>query len=120
MWDNEHMKVVKRAGKDIPKEEAHGGSGQRKVYASPKHLKSAAFEMMTHGFMPAGGMYDWHDHQGLEEIMVAVKGTGLVHDEDGEYPYEPGDVFVFPAGVRHKISNPTSHENEFIFVRVKA
>lgn len=120
MWDNEHMKVVKRAGKDIPKEEAHGGSGRRKVYASPEHLQSTAFEMMTHGFMPAGGMYDWHDHPGVEEIMVVVKGTGLVHDEDGEYPYEPGDVFVFPAGVRHKISNPTTHENEFIFVRVKA
>ena len=119
MWDNEHMKVVKRAGKDIPKEEAHGGSGRRKVYASPEHLQSTAFEMMTHGFMPAGGMYDWHDHPGVEEIMVAVKGTGFVHDEDGEYPYEPGDVFVFPAGVRHKISNPTTHENEFIFVRVK-
>ncbi len=114
------MKIVKRAKATIAKEEAHGGSGQRKVYASPEHLQSTAFEMMTHGFMPAGGMYDWHDHPGVEEIMVAVKGTGFVHDVDGEYPYEPGDVFVFPAGVRHKISNPTTRENEFIFVRVKA
>jgi mannose-6-phosphate isomerase-like protein (cupin superfamily) len=52
--------------------------------------------------------------------MVAVKGTGFVHDEDGQYPYEPGDVFVFPANVRHKISNPTIQDNEFIFVRVRS
>ncbi|QQS18110.1 cupin domain-containing protein [Candidatus Saccharibacteria bacterium] len=51
--------------------------------------------MMTHGYMPAGGMYDWHEHPGVEEIMVVVKGTGLVHDEDGEYGYEAGDVFIF-------------------------
>jgi mannose-6-phosphate isomerase-like protein (cupin superfamily) len=113
------MKVIKRERSDIAKEDAHGGSGQRKVYASPEHLKSTAFEMMTHGFMPAGGMYDWHDHTDIEEIMVVVKGTGLVHDEDGEYPYEPGDVFVFPANIQHKISNPGDTENEFIFVRVK-
>lgn len=113
------MKIIKRAAKDIGTEDAHGGSGQRKVYASPDQLQSTAFEMMTHGFMPAGGMYDWHNYPGVEEIMVAVKGTGLVHDEDGEYRYEPGDVFIFPAGVQHKISNPTKHENEFIFVRVR-
>mgnify|MGYP000877355886 FL=1 len=114
------MKVIKRSQSDIGKEDAHGGSGQRKVYASPEHLQSTAFEMMTHGFMPAGGMYDWHNHPGVEEIMVAVKGTGFVHDEDGQYPYEPGDVFVFPANVRHKISNPTIQDNEFIFVRVRS
>lgn len=113
------MKITKRPAHEIGKETAHGGSGQRKVYASPEHLKSTHFEMMTHGFMPAGGMYDWHDHPGVEEIMVVVLGTGFVHDEDGEYPYEPGDVFVFPADTQHKISNPTDDENEFIFVRVK-
>lgn len=113
------MRIVKRGRDAIQLEDAHGGSGQRKVYASPDHLQSTAFEMMTHGFTPAGGMYDWHDHPGVEEIMVVVKGTGLVHDEDGEYPYEPGDVFVFPADTQHKISNPTDQENEFIFVRVK-
>lgn len=113
------MKITKRSRGSIVKEDAHGGSGQRTVYAAPEHVKSAHFEAMTHGFMPPGGMYDWHDHKDVEEIMVAVKGSGFVHDDDGKYPYEPGDVFVFPAGVGHKISNPTVTENEFIFVRVK-
>ena len=51
-------------------------------------------------------MYDWHDHKDIEEIMVVVKGEGEVHDEDGVYPYAPGDVFIFPANTRHKIYNP--------------
>jgi mannose-6-phosphate isomerase-like protein (cupin superfamily) len=113
------MKIIKRAARDIPKEEAHGGSGARKVYASPDHLKSSAFEAMTHGFLPAGGTFDWHDHVDIEEIMVVVKGRGEIHDEDGVYEYEPGDVFVYPANVKYKIHNPTNEEHEMIFVRVK-
>lgn len=113
------MKIIKRTARDIGFEEAHGGAGRRKVYASPDHLRSPSFEMMTHGFMPPGGQYDWHEHAGVEEVMVVVKGTGLAHDQDGEYVYEVGDVFVFPPSVRHKISNPTDQENEFIFVRIR-
>lgn len=113
------MKITKRASTTILKEQAHGGSGARKVYASPEHLKSPNFEMMTHGFLPAGKTFDWHDHADTEEIMVIVKGVGEVHDEDGVYDYAPGDVFVFPANIKHKIYNPTDKEHEMIFVRVK-
>jgi quercetin dioxygenase-like cupin family protein len=113
------MKVTKRPSVDIIKEEAHGGSGSRKVYASPEHLKSIHFEAMTHGYLPAGQTFDWHDHKDIEEIMVVIKGEGIVHDEDGEYHYAPGDVFVYPANVQHKIHNPTDYEHEMIFVRVR-
>lgn len=114
------MKIVKRSAQDIAKEEAHGGSGARKVYASPDHLKSTHFKMMTHGYLPAGKTFDWHQHDNTEEIMVVVSGKGEVHDEDGVYEYAPGDVFVFPANTQHKIHNPTDKEHEMIFVRVKA
>lgn len=113
------MKITKRPARDIQKEEAHGGSGSRKVYALPGHLESTHFEAMTHGWLPAGKMFDWHDHINIEEIMVVVKGEGEVHDEDGMYTYAPGDVFVFPANTQHKIHNPTDYEHEMIFVRVK-
>jgi mannose-6-phosphate isomerase-like protein (cupin superfamily) len=113
------MKITKRSSADIIKEEAHGGSGSRKVYASPDHLKSIHFEAMTHGYLPAGRTFDWHDHKDIEEIMVVIRGEGIVHDKDGEYKYEPGDVFVYPANVLHKIHNPTEYEHEMIFVRVK-
>jgi len=113
------MKITKRTAKDIQKEEAHGGSGAKKVYANTDHLKSTTFEAMTHGYLPAGKVFDWHDHPDTEEIVVILKGQGLVSDEDGEYGYAPGDVFIFPANVKHKISNTSVEENEMIFVRVK-
>lgn len=113
------MKITKRSAKDISKEEAHGGSVSRRVYASTDHLKSAHFEAMTHGYLPAGNSMDWHDHDGIEEIMVVIKGEGEIHDEDGVYDYAPGDVFVYPANIQHKIHNPTDYEHEMIFVRVK-
>ena len=113
------MKVTKRTAGSILKEEAHGGSGSRKVYASPEHLQSLHFEAMTHGWLPAGRTFDWHDHRDTEEIMLVLSGSGEVHDEDGVYTYEPGDVFVFPANTQHKIHNPTEQEHEMVFVRVK-
>jgi len=67
------MKITKRSANDIPKEEAHGGSGSRKVYASPEHLKSTHFEMMTHSYLSAGKVFDWHEHNDIEEITVVVK-----------------------------------------------
>lgn len=113
------MKITKRPAETIPKEEAHGGSGARKVYASGEHLKSAHFEMMTHGFLPAGKTFDWHEHQDTEEVMIVVAGKGEVHDQDGVYDYAPGDVFVFPTNTQHKIHNPSDSEHEMIFVRVR-
>ena len=113
------MKVIKRAAADIPKEDAHGGSSSRKVFASSDHLKSQHFEAMTHGYLPAGQEFDWHDHKDTEEIMVVLKGSGFVEDGDGKYPYQPGDVFIFPANISHKITNPSAEEHEMIFVRVK-
>jgi len=113
------MKVIKRSASDINKEDAHGGSGARKVYASREHLESAHFEAMTHGYLPAGGTFDWHDHGDIEEIMVVVKGEGEVNDKDGVYNYAAGDVFVYPANTQHKIHNPSNCEHEMIFVRVK-
>lgn len=113
------MKVTQRPTSEITKEVAHGGSGARKVYASPQHLKSTQFEAMTYGYLPAGKTFDWHDHTDIEEIMDVVKGEGKVHDEDGVYDYAPGDVFVYPANTKHKIHNPRDYQYEMIFVRVK-
>jgi quercetin dioxygenase-like cupin family protein len=112
------MKIIKRSSSDIPKEEAHGGSGYRKVFASPEHLAGQHLEAMTHGWLPAGKTFDWHHHKGIEEVMVVLKGTGEVRDEDGVYTYSPGDVYIFPPNVEHKIHNPTKEEHEMVFVRV--
>ncbi len=113
------MKVVKRPNEDIEREEAHGGSGSRKVYASAKNVESDKLEAITHGFLPGGQTFDWHNHEGVEEIMVVLKGAGMVSDEDGEYDYKEGDVYIFPPSVEHKIHNPTEKEHEIMFIRIK-
>ena len=113
------MKIIKRSSGDIPKEEAHGGSGARKVIASNEHLQSPHFEAMTHGWLPAGNVFDWHDHTDIEEVMIVLKGKGTVSDEDGDYEYSEGDVFIFPANTQHKISNTSDFEHEMIFMRVR-
>jgi quercetin dioxygenase-like cupin family protein len=113
------MKIIKRAAKDISKEEAHGGTGSRKVIASKDFLRSTNLDGMTHGWLPAGNSFDWHDHTDIEEIMLVLKGEGKVNDEDGEYSYAPDDVFIFPANTMHKVTNNSVEEHEMIFVRVK-
>jgi len=113
------MKIIKRPNEDIKIEQAHGGSGARKVLVSTEHIKSQHFEAMTRGFLPGNSSFDWHNHLGVEEVMVVIKGEGEIHDKDGTYSYAPGDVFIFPANVEHKIVNPTNQEHEMIFVRIK-
>jgi quercetin dioxygenase-like cupin family protein len=113
------MKIIKRSSADIPKEDAHGGSGARKVLASSDQIKSSHFEAVTHGYLPAGNVFDWHDHNDIEEVMIVLKGEGKVYDDDGEYTYAPGDVYVFPANTMHKIENDSDHEHEMIFMRIK-
>jgi quercetin dioxygenase-like cupin family protein len=112
------MKVIKRSKDSIAKEDAHGGTGSRKVYVDSQFSDSPHLDAITHGYLPAGNVFDWHDHTDIEEVMIVLKGSGQVSDEDGEYSYGQGDVFVFPANVQHKISNASNEENEMIFIRV--
>lgn len=113
------MKIIKRVSDSIQKEEAHGGSGSRKVYADTTHTSGNNLDAITHGYLPGGNSFDWHLHQEFDEVMLVLKGAGSVEDEDGKYEYDTGDVFVFPADVKHKIYNPSDEEHEMIFVRVK-
>ena len=112
------MKIIVKHALDIEKTDAHGGSGKRKLYIDDKQSPSQRVQGMAHGWIPAGGMFDWHQHDDIEEIMYVIKGEGEVHDEDGSYPYQPGTVAIFPANTQHKITNTTDDENEFVFVRI--
>lgn len=113
------MKIIKRGAKHILIEEAHGGSGLRKVYVDESMSAGNSLEAVTHGFLQAGKEFDWHEHADIEEVMIVLSGSGIVCDDDGEYDYKDGDVFIFPANTQHKIHNTSDCENEMIFVRVR-
>ena len=113
------MRIIKRKSQDIFIEEAHGGSGSRKIYANMEHTANENLDAITHGYLPGGSTFDWHEHNGIDEIMIVVRGKGFVSDRDGEYNYAPGDTYIFPANTEHMIHNPTDQQHEMIFVRVK-
>lgn len=110
------MKIIKKSNNTFIREDAHGGSGGRKLLLDDNEVKN--IQGMTHGFLPAGATFAWHMHEDLNEVMLVLKGEGTVRDEDGTYPYAPGDVFVFPNGVFHEIQNSSNEEHEYIFVRI--
>ncbi len=114
------MLIKKKKVSEVPREDAHGGSGSRRLYVTEKDMACSAFQAMTHGFLPPGSAFDRHDHGGLEEIMLVLKGSGVVEDREGRYAYQTGDLFIYPSHVEHRIENTSGAENEFIFVRVQA
>lgn len=110
------MKITKKSHEIFVREDAHGGSGGRKLLLDDNELKNV--QGMTYGFLPAGAKFTWHTHEKINEVMIVLKGQGSVRDEDGIYSYSVGDVFVFPQGIFHEIENVSNEENEYIFVRV--
>ncbi len=110
------MKIIKKASENIKKEEAHGGSGSRKLYITDKEF--GTIQGMTYGWLPVGNKYAWHIHENIDEVMYVIKGTGIVKDEDGKYEYKPGDTFMYPANVFHEIYNNGNIESEYVFIRI--
>ncbi len=72
----------KRIG-TIEKEAAHGGSGARQLLLSKSDPVSSQLEAMIKGFLAAGGVFDWHSHEDLDEFFLVMQGTGTVTFSDG-------------------------------------
>lgn len=46
-----------------------------------------------------------HLHDGFEEVIYVLSGTGTTHAENGEIPLKPGDLVLIPAGEKHMTLN---------------
>lgn len=103
--------------KDIPLEDAHGGSGSRQVLVKPEQLSGKYFEAMTKGYLNPGFSYEWHSHENIDEIYLVIKGQGKFYWDKEIVDYQEGDIFTIPTGSKHKISAKT--KSEFYFVRIK-
>ncbi|HUB92525.1 MAG TPA: cupin domain-containing protein [Candidatus Saccharimonadales bacterium] len=112
-------KPFKKSLKDIPVEEAHGGSGSRQLLLSKKDPVSSQMEAMTKGFLPVGKVFDWHRHENIDELFLVIRGTGIIQFEDGtEMQYRPDDLIYIPSNTKHRIENNGKEENQFYFVRL--
>jgi quercetin dioxygenase-like cupin family protein len=48
----------------------------------------------------------WHNHAGEDELFYVIEGQ-LLFEIEGERPFtmNPGDLFVVPRGVNHRVSS---------------
>jgi len=112
------MQIKHKPFSSVPLEGAHDGAGGRRLYVDKGGIDNIDWQAMTYGYLPGNGTFDWHHHDDIDEIMLVLKGEGQVSDDDGTYNYAVGDLFIFPANVKHKIENPTNEQHEYVFVRV--
>lgn len=47
------------------------------------------------------GAFDWHFHDGVDELFFVVKGRFVMRFHDGDVEMEEGDMIVVPANVEH-------------------
>ena len=46
-----------------------------------------------------------HLHDGFEECIYVLKGTGMTAAESGEIPIQPGDIVLIPPNEKHMTRN---------------
>ena len=111
------MKVIKKAKEDVAVEPAHDGAGSRKLFVKEDEIKN--IQGITHGWLPVGGVFEWHKHDDCNEFMYVLSGSGVVRDDDGEYEFSTGDFFIFPIHEFHEQRNTGDSVAEFVFIRTK-
>lgn len=67
------------------------------------------------GVYNKGQASEFHTHVDSEEVMIYLKGQGLMRMEDGtEVTLEKGDITFVPADEPHRLFN--TGEGEFVFL----
>jgi mannose-6-phosphate isomerase-like protein (cupin superfamily) len=112
-------KSFKKSVGDISIEQAHWGSGSRKLLLSSLDDISSNLEAMTQGFLPVWNVFDWHLHYWIDEFFFVTQGTGRIEFRDSQIQYMPDDLIYIPAHTEHRIIAEWDIENQFYFVRVK-
>jgi mannose-6-phosphate isomerase-like protein (cupin superfamily) len=46
-----------------------------------------------------------HLHNGFEECIYVLRGSGVNHSEGGQIPIKPGDIVLIPANEKHMTVN---------------
>lgn len=59
------------------------------------------------------GAFDWHFHDGVDELFFVVKGRFVMRFRDHDVEMEEGDLLVVPAGVEHR---PVAEEECWIML----
>ena len=69
------------------------------------------------GVYSKGQASEFHTHVHEEEVMIYLKGSGIMRMENGtEYPLQKGDITFVPANEPHKLLNTGDGEFVFLFI----
>jgi uncharacterized cupin superfamily protein len=60
--------------------------------------------------------FPFHSHSAQWEFYHVISGRGLVRDDRGTTPVEPGDAFLFKPGEAHQVTNPGGSEDLVLYV----
>ncbi len=111
----------KKKIEDIPTEQAHAGSGSRKLIVSNQDDISSNIEAVTKGYLEPGGFFHWHQHVGIDEFWIVIKGSGFIEYKNSDrFEYKAGDFIYTPANLEHRIEASGETQSEFYFVRVRS
>ncbi|MGW4029136.1 cupin domain-containing protein [Streptomyces sp. NPDC004838] len=95
--------LTKVAIDDVPPNRKRGGD--LRVLLSPKTCGSTS-GFMGVGTLKPGEFVSEHYHPYSEEFFHAIRGRILLRLDGQELTLEPGESFMVPIGVRHRIENP--------------
>ncbi len=88
------------------------GSTQVRTYAGD-HVQLSLADI------PAGAVVDWHEHPN-EQMGMVITGRATFYIGDETRTLGPGDFFLIPGGVRHRVvalENPVRALDVFYPVR---
>ena len=75
--------------------------------------KGATNFHMRHFEVAPGGHTPHHSHDYEHEILI-LSGQGVAKSEQGDQPFETGDVIFIPANEKHQFVNNTNQPCTFI------
>lgn len=80
---------------------------------------SKHFQAMTKGFLAPEGVFDWHDHEGVDEFFIVLDGEGKIEWRDGStWALKKDELIYIPANTEHRIENIGEGVLSFYFVRL--
>ncbi len=69
------------------------------------------------GIYSKGQASEFHTHSGEEEVMIYLRGEGVMQTSDGEeVKLSEGDVTYVPADESHKLINTGDEDFVFLFI----
>lgn len=103
----------------VPFEDIHDMPNSRQTLATKDDLVSNNIDALTKGTLKPGSKWDWHQHDGYDELGIVLKGKGKFYSMDEVVDYKEEDVIVIPANTMHKFEAEGDIDSEFYFVRIK-